>query len=163
MRSFGILLVIPFLLWGGFRIYKGITFDIDCDGHLKRAADANTVELASQELKTALTYLEQKNMMSGYTSIFYRTPDEDVGFWYTNLKASLRELESMKPDTTQLERSNMLIKLRETLLDHRNNGESVTGPYGISIFPNNSLYAFWGIIGFISVIFGGILLFEEYL
>lgn len=38
-------------------------------GFLKRAADANTIELANQELTKALDYLEANNLTSGYTSI----------------------------------------------------------------------------------------------
>ena len=147
------MLLFPLLLWAGLRIYNGITYDIDCSGHIKRAADANTVELATQEMKTVVGYLEAKGMTSGYTSILYRTPDEDIGFWYQNLKASLGELEKVTPQTTQLERSNLLIKLRETLLDH---GQSVTitDPNGISIYPNNVVYALFGWLGLMFFIIG---------
>lgn len=152
-KILGVMLLFPLLLWAGLRIYNGITYDIDCSGHIKRAADANTVELATQEMKTVVGYLEAKGMTSGYTSILYRTPDEDIGFWYQNLKASLGELEKVTPQTTQLERSNLLIKLRETLLDH---GQSVTitDPNGISIYPNNVVYALFGWLGLMFFIIG---------
>ena len=143
----------PVLIWGGFRIYNSVAYNIDCGGHIKRAADANTVELATQEMKTVVAYLEARGMTSGYTSVLYQTPDEDVGFWYQNLKASLGELEKITPQTTQLERSNILIKLRETLLDQ---GQSVvvTQPNGISVYPNNVAYAWFGLLGLIAVICG---------
>ncbi len=35
-------------------------------------------------------------MTSGYTSILWQTPDEDIGFWYTNLKASQQELQNLQ-------------------------------------------------------------------
>jgi hypothetical protein len=149
----------PFLFWSGIRIYRSITFNINCQGHLKRAADANTVDLAKQELKVALAYMEQENMTGGYTSVLYRTPDEDVGFWHTNLTASLTELENLKPDAPPLERSNMLIKLRETLVDHTQYGEKVTLPNGISVFPNNGSYALFGIVGAIVGVVGVYLIF----
>ena len=161
-KVFGVLLLLPVLLWAGLRIYNSIVYDIDCGGHIKRAADANTVQLAMQEMKTVVFYLEEKGMTSGYTSVLYRTPDEDVNFWYQNLKMSLSELEKVTPETTQLERSNLLIKLRETLLDHAQSGVTVTSPSGISIFPNNVAYAWVGLLlfvaGIISVIYIAILL-----
>jgi hypothetical protein len=157
-KIMGVMLCIPFLWWAGARIYCDINFGIDCEGHLKRAADANTIELAKQELAVSLNYLERNGITSGYTSVLYNTPDEDVGFWHKNLNASLGELESVKPDATQLERSNLLLKLRETLLDHGSNGEHVTAPDGISIFPNNVGYAWWCAIGLVLGIIGAYLI-----
>ena len=138
-----LLLCIPFLLWGGVRIYQRIVFDIHCTDRIKRAADANTVDMAKKELQDVLQYLEEKGLTSGYTSVLYNTPDEDVGFWYSNLKASLQNLESIRREAPLLERSNMLIKLRETLLDEGKQSH-VTLPRGISISPNNTLFAAWG-------------------
>ena len=155
-KVLGVMLLFLVLLWAGFRIYNSIVYDIDCGGHIKRAADANTVELATQEMKTVVSYLEARGMTNGYTSVLYRTPNEDIGFWYQNLKASLGELEKITPETTQLERSNVLIKLRETLLDH-GQSVSVTQPSGISIYPNNVAYAWFGWLGLIAVIVGVVL------
>lgn len=152
-KILGIVLCLPALLWGGFRIYNDIVYNIDCGGHIKRAADANTVELATQELKIVIAYLEAKKMIDGYTSVLYRTPDEDIGFWYQNLKSSLGELEKVTPQTTQLERSNILIKLRETLLDH-GQGVQITEPSGISIYPNNVAYAWFGWLGLVAAAVG---------
>lgn len=124
----------------GIRVGYSIGFKQNCSGHLKRAADANSVELAKQELKTALDYMEANDLKSGYTSIFYRTPDEDVGFWYINIKASYDQLVALRPDTTQAEKDMVLLKLRQTLLDHNEQGESVTVPNGISMYPRNTLF-----------------------
>ena len=126
-KTICIIACISLILWAGARIYNGITFDQNCEGHLKLAADANTVELAQQQLSIAVKYCEDNGLTKGYTSIFYRTPDEDIEFWYNNLKSSLNELNAVSADATQLEKSNILMKLRETLLD--DNGEtSVTFP-----------------------------------
>jgi len=123
----------------GFRIQKGIVFDQNVSGILKRAADANTIDLAKQELGKAITYLEKNNLTSGHTSILWETPDEDIGFWYQNLKASHTELENLK-SVSALERTNVLMKLRETLLD---TGEKtkVTVPEGLPVYPNNKFWA----------------------
>lgn len=147
--TLAVIFLIFGLFWGGVRIYKSIVFEINCEGHLKRAADANTIKLAQKELEVAIAYMEEKNYTEGYTSILYRTPDEDVGFWYQNISASLKELEEVNPDATQLEKSNLLMKLRETLLDQGESDVEVTVPQGISIFPFNGTYCFWGCVSWI--------------
>ncbi len=153
----GVIFLLPLLLWTGVRIYKGVIFDINCTNRIKRAADSNTVELATVEMEAVIRYLETNNLTSGYTSVAYNSPDEDVGWWYSNLKSSLVELRKVTPQTTQLERSNVLIKLRESLLDHSKDGDKVTAPDGISIYPNNKAYAWRGYISLL-LFAGGILL-----
>lgn len=122
----------------GARIYKKIIFKQNVTGYLKRAADANTVELAKEELKRVIDYLELNGLTEGYTSIIYKTPDEDIGFWYRNIKASYNELEMLQT-TSALEKTNVLIKLRETLVD---GGErmKVTVPEGIHVYPYNTIW-----------------------
>jgi hypothetical protein len=144
------------MLLGGYRTYKGIVFNIECSGHIKRAGDANSPELARPELDKAITYLENNNMVEGYTSILYRTPDEDLGFLYQNLAISRAELDRVidNDSSTQLEESNVLMKLRETLLDHGKEGLSVTAPSGISVYPNNGILAFIGWASFLIMCFG---------
>lgn len=134
-----VLLILFSLTIFGLRISKKVVFEQNVTGYLKRAADANTIELAQEELTKALDYLEANELTSGYTSIFWETPDEDIDFWYRNLKASQHELQTLKSESA-LERTNVLIKLRETLVD---TGEStkVTVPDGLSVYPNNSLWA----------------------
>jgi prepilin-type N-terminal cleavage/methylation domain-containing protein len=140
-----ILAVISFLSLAGYRAYKQVVFSIECKGHLKRAADANVVPLALQELKTAISFLEANNMTEGYTSILIKTPDEDIGFWYQNLKASADELSKVDEQATQLEKSNLLMKLRETLLD-QGQTSSVTVPAGAAVFPHNRWFLGLGIL-----------------
>lgn len=129
-------------MWAGFRIGYNISFDVNCGGYLKRAADANTVELAHEELQKALGYIENHHLTSGSTRILFDYPSLDLGFWHKNLSASNEELAKITPATTQLEKTNVLIKLRETLLDHGEKGVHVTMPDGISIYPYN--WAFCG-------------------
>lgn len=149
----------PFCLIGGLRFYNEIIFSIHCEGHLKRAADANTIEIAKKELQTAIDYLEKNKITDGFTSVIYQSPNDDIGFFYNNLKSSIEELDKVTTDTTQLERTNVLMKLRETLLDHKDSGDKVTLPDAIQVFPNNKTY-FWGgiglliwaIIGFVAIL-----------
>ncbi len=155
--TMAIIAALSLLVLGGLRGCAYIQFNRNCEGHLKRAGDANTVELALQEMKIAVKYLEDNEMTEGFTSIIYTTPDEDMGFFYQNLKASVEELQKVTPETPQLERSNVLMKLRETLLD----GDEVTIPEGASVFPYNKSFAVWGLLSVLFlVIFGGLAILE---
>ena len=135
----------------GAVIFKGISLDQNCTGYLKRAADANTVETAKEQLQKAIHYLEQNNLTDGYTSVLWITPDEDIEFWYKNLKASEAELLKVDSTTSALEKTNLLMKLRETLLDHGDGGgDELTYPDGLSRHPNNWG---WGFLLWVAVIF----------
>lgn len=142
---------ILFLVWGGVRISKGFGIEFDCYSYLKRAADANTIEMAKPQLDKAIKYLEDHNLTTGIVSIFLKNPANDIDYFYQNLVASRNELEQVKPDASQLEKSNVLIKLRETLLDTG----IVTHPCGLAIYPNNRGFMWWAIITFIlTIVFG---------
>ena len=130
---------------GTFQTCYCFGFSMGCEQYLKRAADANTVTLAAENLTVALTYIEKNELTNGVVSIFLNQPENDLGYWYKNLKSSLTELEKVEEGTSQLERSNLLMKLRETLTDvegGEGGGTCVTAPNGISIYPQNVSY-FW--------------------
>lgn len=146
MLVIGIVLL---LSWGGTYGVNYVVFDRECGGHLVRAANANSIELAREEMQMALKYIEHEGLTQGYTSIFWNTPDEDMEFWYRNLKTATEELDRVQPDTSQLERSNILMKLRESLQDNGKNGSYTIVPQGISIYPNNGAMTF---LFFISVL-----------
>ena len=150
-----ILILISFTLFG-IRISKKIELKQNVSGYLKRAADANTIELANEELVKVINYLEANNMTSGYTSILYKTPDDDIDFWYRNLKASQNELQNLNTESA-LEKTNVLIKLRETLLD-TGKKTSVTIPRGLAVYPDNKLWAFLMSIATLSIFASLILL-----
>lgn len=154
-KTLSFLLIICSVAIFGARISKKIAFKQNVKGYLKRAADANTVELANEELTKVIDYLEANDITSGYTSVLWQTPDEDIDFWYRNLKASQKELQHLGTTST-LEKTNVLIKLRETLLDV---GEKtkVTVPEGLSVYPNNKLWA--GLTTFaLSALFAGLIM-----
>lgn len=152
-----IVFTISLAVYGVTNFFLGVSYRNNVGGHLKRAADSNTVELAKQELRTAITWLEQHNKTSGYTSVFWNTPDEDIGFWYGNLKASLDELEKLPESASPMEKSNMLMKLRETLLDNDAKGTHVTEPKGIKRHPHNLAYGLWLWISAILALIGWII------
>ena len=138
-----IFLAILMLVGASAVIYKRIDFKQNCSGRLERAANANTVELAVKELDAAIRYAEVNGYTTGYTSVIYRTPNEDVEYWYTNLCASRQELVNLPDSTSTLEKTNTLMKLRETLTDTRENGTRVIYPTGLQFYPHNFL---WGIL-----------------
>lgn len=141
MKSFiAAVLAIFALAVFGIAIKNSISLKQNCTGYLERAANASTVETAKEQLQKGIKYLEENNITSGYTSIFYQTPDEDIEYWYKNLKSSESELMKVDNTTSSLEKTNLLMKLRETLLDHNKNGDSLTAPNGLSRYPNNQLW-----------------------
>ena len=129
-------------------------FTIGCRDYLKRAADANTIQTAKVELRTATAYMQANKLTDGHVSIFLKQPKNDIGFWFNNLMASFKELEAVGEDATQLEKSNVLMKLRETILDDTAKGTVVTTPSWVSIHPHNGIVFFLliviGIVWFVS-------------
>ena len=144
MKQFAIILLAILTLAGtGAVIYKRIDFKQNCSGRLERAANANTIELAVKELDAVIQYAEAKGYTTGYTSVIYQTPNEDVEYWYNNLCASRQELLNLSDSTSTLEKTNTLMKLRETLTDTGEKGTRVIYPTGLQFYPHNFL---WGIL-----------------
>ena len=139
MKKITILATIISTIWVGVMIWftvLNVQFKQNCTGYLQQAADANTVELAMDRLDKAIETVEKNNWTEGYTSVLWKTEDENIGFWYTNLKVSRGELENAL-DATQMEQTNVLMKLRETLLDVGEKGTKITYPEGLYVYPYN--------------------------
>lgn len=150
-----VLSSLSFLGWVAVRSVAAVRFEQDIGGHLKRAADANNLTLAASELDDALYNMDAWHLCTapGYTSLLWRTPDEDVGFWCANIASTLDDATVASLDGVDyMTESNMLIKVRETLLDHGESGDQVTAPKGISVYPNNSAFAWWGFLSFVGVV-----------
>ncbi len=156
--TFGVFLILLSLVWLGARIWKSeVTFSVECGGHIVNAANANTIDLARQEMEEVVKYINDHRVQPGFTSVVYNTPDEDVGFWVSNMRASLEELKQIKPDATSLEKSNVLIKLRETLTHKASGGAAISVPEGISIYPNNMAFMIWGWFSLVLLVAGVVL------
>lgn len=146
------LLVVGSLVTPTISLIKSIQFMQNCSGYLKQAADANSVELAVERLNKAIDYIEAHNLTEGYTSILWKTEDENIGFWYQNLKVCQAEL-SDAADATQLEKTNVLMKVRESLTDDGgDDGITLTMPAGISRYPHNARYAILNWLSFIFLV-----------
>ena len=130
-------------------ITKSVLMEQNCTGYLKRAADANTVKTAKEQLQKSIQYLEANNLTKGYTSVLWQTPDEDIEFWYNNLKASESELMKVDSTTSSMEKTNLLMKLRETILDNGEKSDNLTVPSGLSRYPNNGM---WGVLSWLATL-----------
>jgi hypothetical protein len=149
-------IIIPIIVYG-VAIAKTVQMDSNCISYFEMAADANSVELAEKHLTSGIKYLEENNLTEGNTKILIYRPTQDLGLWYENLKSAQTQLQELnsKEDLTELEESNALMKLRETLL---NSGGSVTHPNMISFYPDHIgwswvLWLLW-ILWFGAFVFG---------
>lgn len=149
-------IIIPIIVYG-VAIVKTWTMDANCISYLEMAADANSVDLAEKHLSSGIKYLEDNDLTHGNTKIFVYKPTLDIGLWYENLKSAQAQLQELKDkeDLTELEESNALMKLRETLL---NSEGSVTHPSFISFYPSHVSWA-WAIcliwlLWFVAIPFG---------
>jgi len=138
-----VLLLIVSLLasfsYCGTKIIKANQFDQNVTSYLKRAVDASTIEIAGQNLQVAINYLESTGRTTGFTSVFGKAPDADVGYWYANLTATANEIGKVRNDITPSEKTHILINLRESLLDRGIFGDIVALPNDIAVFPDKRL------------------------
>ena len=159
-KALMIFLAICFFIGGCipwvYSIVQNIQFDANCGDYLRLAADANDIDTAEKRISTAIEYLEENDLTSGYTKVFVYYPQNDIGMWYENLKTAQTQLQEMQAgEYTELEQSNMLMKLRETILD---DDGSLTHPMGIS-FADNFTLVFWlNMLLWIPCAFAGIML-----
>lgn len=137
-----IITTIAGLGWVGGRIARTMELGINCKQYIERAAYASDVKVAKENLSKAIEYAEKNNLTSGTVSVFLKQPKNDVGFWYNNLKEAYKELEKVSESSTNLESSNVLMKLKDKLM-HENEGSLyVTMPNGLDVYPHNVIW-FW--------------------
>jgi hypothetical protein len=162
MKKVTILAVIVSALWLAAMVWiicLRVEFNQNCKGYLKQAADANTIELAIDRLDKAIEYAESKNWTDGYTSILWKTEDDNIGFWYKNIKASREELEKALY-ASQMEQTNVLMKLRETLTESGEDGTYITYPCGLWKYPKNLEFALFS--WFINLLLVGVWIYWLY-
>lgn len=157
---FGVLLIIPLLAMITLRIYCRVMFDIECGDHMKLAAGTGSVELAKAEMAKVVQYLEGHGMTTGFTSIYYEGPEDDIGFFYKNVKSLLAEIEAVSDGATALEKSNMLMKAKEMLTHNKDGTIAITVPEGISIFPYNSRFIQLATLCFIIAMVGVVMVVQ---
>lgn len=128
-------------------VYNSAIYEREVGGHLKLAADANSIELAERKLTRAVNGMDKLDLCSEggndcYTSVLWRVPEDDIAYWRENIESTLSDLNSMTPEqrADNLTESNQLIKVRETLVDNGESGTYVTSPNGIANYPHNRRY-----------------------
>lgn len=131
--------------------YKGYQLKQEFSGYLRQSAASNSPQLALQTLERSVNYLENHGLTSGNTSAFIEVPENDLGFFYSNLKQSRDELKTITDSTSSMEKSNVLLKLRETLITHGEKGDRVQMPDNLAFYPNQALWKvlFWAAIIYI--------------
>ena len=148
----GIILILIGLICPAILLVKSIQFNQDCKGYLKQCSNASSVELALERLELAIRYVERNDMTSGYTSILWKTEGDNVGYWYDNLMTCRKELKKAV-NSSQLEQTNTLLKIRESLTENGEKGEYIILPDGIVKYPHKLLYAIlmWVSLGLILI------------
>lgn len=148
--TFVLTIVMAIMVYGG-AIINSSTFDVNCINYFELAANANSAELAEKYLTKGIEYLEKENLTQGNTNFIFKYPTNDINIWYENLKSAQAQLQELKErkDLTELEETNSLMKLRETLV---NEDGAIIHPRMISFYPYHILMEIlmWsiGIIGF---------------
>ena len=156
-----ICILIPIGAYSG-GIVKAIRMNVNCLDYLSMAADANSVGLANEHLSKAIKYIEENDLTEGSTELLIYGPKSDLGLWYKNLKSAQTQLEelSSKENLTDLEESNTLMKLRESLTDEG----TIIYPQFISTYPNQVSW-FWYLstiwLLWAGALFFGIFAYEE--
>ena len=135
----GLIYILIGLILPCIVLIKSAQFTQDCKGYLEQCSNANSVEMALDRLDRAVRYLERNDLTTGYTSILWKTEDENIGFWYENLQVCKQELKKAL-GATQLEQTNVLMRVRESLLKNGDKGEFLIIPDGIVKYPHNLWY-----------------------
>lgn len=164
------------IVWLAARSTLAVRYDQDIGGHLERAATANSVFLAATELKIALDSIEARGICPAalgaptvedlptdcYTSVLWKTPDEDIAFWLYNLQGVYVTLLSLPPEDDLL-KSNTLMMLRESLVVGRSAGRVYAiSPGGISVYPNNIFSWWFGVVSLIGFFVAFVVKFMVY-
>ena len=141
-----------------YGVYRDVLFNMECEGYLKLAANSNSIELAKSNLDHAIQYIEKNQLTSGNSAIFIKGPSTNITLWYANLKACQKEIweMSVKGGNT-LEQTNLLMKLRESLL----NNELVIVPEFLSMYPYQKVIILTLIISTIFCVLIGFILYTE--
>lgn len=142
----GIISLIAFLGWVAVRVYCGIQFNIGIENYISQAASSPSPQVASDKLSVAIAEIERQRLTQGNTGVLFTYPTNDVGFWYKRLTDSRAILMRLPPGDAELEVSNTMMRVHESLVANGKEGSSVIAPEGISIFPHNVAFFWWGLL-----------------
>lgn len=160
--KFGLFITIfIFTLVSGFYLVKKIQFNYGCGNHLRRVVHAKTTTLAAEEMKLALNFLRQNEIIKGNTTVnIIDPPDEvmvknDIGLWYENLNM-LNERLQLCRGANDAKSEQVLNSVQVEMCLMRENGTlgSVTMPDQVYLHPLNLVwYVIWWISFIVMIIF----------
>lgn len=122
-----ILSIISIVICYSFNINNSADFAENCTAHIEKAATASSVEIAKEELALAIEYVEKNIYKEGNDAY----EDENVEYWYNNMKAAYEKLENVPADASEEAKSTVLLQINESLLKHTVLGKEVELPNNI--------------------------------
>lgn len=143
-----LLSIASFCVWALIRLVAADDFTVKVKGHLQNYVEAGTIETAEEELTAAIVALEKKQLTEGQISIFGKDPNNDIGTWYKNLLRSREELKTLSKENI----NNQLFGLERQRKGLTGGQDSVQHPQGISIYPYNEQFFWWGAWSIIAII-----------
>ena len=132
--------IISIIIFCAIPTYCSLKWQANCGEWLQQASNANSASIGLERLTNAINYLESNKITQGSSHIIYATPNTNVEIWYQNLKAAQKQLQDSvnNKNLSNLEESNILMKLRETLTEK----DAVIVPENIVYYPNGFMFLF---------------------
>ncbi len=154
------------VIWGLVRIKKDLDLRALGAENFILAYNANTIALAKEYWEKGIKFLEDNNLTTGNTGAFWKTPEDDLEFFYKNV-VEMRNYLNTPPDTlsdssfdqkivsgSTLSKGDPLTVFDRKTLSARLKKTWKNAPEGIEIYPNNCIYAIWGwISGLVCIVF----------
>jgi len=153
MKTIFYLFFLSTLSWGGYRLVAKFQAQSAYLGYLKNASQTDSIPLIKIELKKAMVEIERRGLTSGYTSIIWTTPNDNIGLWYKNLMLLLNQLYYFPDNSSAKEKSKMLMKIKEILIDEsKDEKDNLYFPEKVYLFPHNKIVALWGAVSIMMTI-----------
>ncbi len=139
--------LISIATWGAIRACRYLSFYKGCESFLKNSVYTDSITLTKTELSYAISYLEEKDLTHGRVSIITQDINNDIGYFYENLKEQYMLLvEAENKNLNDREQEDVLKIYRKNIC---NNFGSPKIPNGITIYPYNIAFFWWSIISII--------------
>ena len=74
-------------------IISTIYFRVKCETPLRKAALAETIPEAKVNLDKAIQFVEQNQLTTGYSSLFFKEDEYNITKWYAMLKSAQSEID----------------------------------------------------------------------
>lgn len=146
-----------FLFWSVLRITAGIQYNQTIGSEIYSATTAATPQEAESHLANAINMAKDRGYTHGNTGILFTYSDNDVGIWYNRLVSSDVVLKSLIENSkSELEVSNTMMRVHESLTAVGKEGSEARSPDGISVFPNNVAYAWLCLLSIVLMLVGGV-------